>query len=464
MNHLRCCATLLLSMMLSATAAGATSVAVLPLAGPVDAPTRAAWTVAIREAVDGLEGYRALPAQAVTDALGTADALGSACLPTEVGCIARIGALATATIAIGGRIDPGPRGVALSFDVVEVNRATRLRYVVWSDTAAPSAPAMRLLAVRLLAPERERGWLIVRGALPGSIVSVDGAVVGTTPLPAPIELVPGPHAVVVDHIDRDAQAGDVAVSFGETTVFSVDEPRSADGARLAAREPMPDAAAAGVRVRIARISVGPDLPATVGPRLAEGLVASLRRTTDVIVVGDAAAAVIGAGTEDHGGDPGTVFSSVALVGDEATVIEDDDASRRSDVDIDVRVTRLGSAVVLSGRSVRLSPLRIRTYEGAVGDERLDRGLDRLGPEMLSAVLRDEAVGPVPAVADEGLPRWLWWATIAAGGASALVAGTAGSVWLADGGRDPGLGVVFVGSLAATAVLAAAAALEAPVIR
>jgi hypothetical protein len=463
----------------SSPAAAATTVAVLPLGGDAAPSTRTLWTQALRAAVSGVEGHAALPASTVGEALVTAGALGAACAPTEPACIAHIGALSTANIAIGGRVDPGRDGVVLVVDAVDVARARSLRRVVFPSGAVPDAAAARLLAVRLLAPALERAFVTVRGALPGATVSIDGEVRGTTPLSAPLEVSPGRHDLVVDHIEHDAVLRAFDVSLGATAVVDVD---IAETAVLPARPPTrAEHTDAGdeatpktqrLRVGIARVEVneGPGgFPAGTGARFAERVRAVLREVDGVEVVGDVAV------TDDDSGETvadvvndladHALDQKVSVVDDVATTYE----ARPPPIDVDLRIeitiTRLGNTLSLSGHGVRVNPLATRAYANQPRDVGVgvDAALARHAAPLVAAMLEGEDTGPVPQGPRAGLPPWVFATTLVAGGVGAVSTGVTGGFWLIDGRRSAPLGIACVASIAATGVLAIAAAIEAPFI-
>jgi hypothetical protein len=442
----------------------ASSVAVLPLSGSVDAPTRDAWTAALRDAVGALDGVTVLPATVVADALVTADALGTACPPTTVPCIARLGALATAGLAVGGRIEARPAGITITLVLVDVPRSGRIREIELPVNATPVPSAARLLATRLLAPERERAFVVVRGALAGSTVSIDGEVRGTTPLAEPIEVRPGRHEVVVDHIQHDSESRVIDVAFDDTAVVELDTRTDhaglADVPETTRDDPTTTTTStpAGVRVRLARVRVDRALPSLTASRFSDHLRTLLHHTPGVVVVGDLPSAELSSQIADRAREAVDVDE---IVFGGTAVVDTPEIALDADVHIIVDVVRLGKTVVVSARGMRLSPMATRPFETTfVGDD-IDGGLRRIAPALLSTTLRDEPIGPIPDdTAGGALPRWVLWSTIAAGGASAVVAGSAGAAWWAGGGQDATLGALCVAGTAASTALAVAVAVEA----
>jgi len=431
--------------------------------------TRTAWATAVRDAVARVDGFAAAPAATVTEALVTAEALGTACAVTEVACIVRVGALATTELAVGGRVEAASAGVTLTLDVVDVSRARALRRVVFTAAAGPTAADARLLAVRLLAPERERGFVAVR-APSGSVVSVDGAVVGTIPLAAPVALLPGRHTVIVDHIEYDAFEQTIDVAMGETAFVAVDHGAASRSpastvATAGAADAATTAAPRGLRVRLYRLTIDPTFPRSTEHRFAKHLRSTLSRVDGVVVVGDTGGAAAGEAGDDEGDDAAGERRVATLAGDHSAFVDADGSSLGADVNLLVHVVRLGSVVIVDASSLRSHTGRGRNFKATLDAGDLDAALRRVTPALLRSLLRDEPIGPI--VDDErvdGLPAWALWSTVAAGGASAVAGGTAGALWLGARRLDPALGVVCVAALATSAALAVAAGLEAPYVR
>jgi tetratricopeptide (TPR) repeat protein len=74
----------------------------------------------------------------------------------------------------------------------------------------------------------------IQASVAGAEVSIDGSPVGTTPLPAPIRLVPGPHAMVVSRPGYERHVIERTLEAGETIVERV-ELRTEEDAAAARR-------------------------------------------------------------------------------------------------------------------------------------------------------------------------------------------------------------------------------------
>jgi hypothetical protein len=461
--------------------AGAGSVAVLPLAGGADGATRAAWTQSLRGAVGTVDDFTALPAATVNDALVTADALGNACAPVEPSCIAHLGALSTAAYAIGGHVDGSRDGVTLIVDVVDVGRARSVRRVVFSSSSAPTEDAVRLLAVRLLAPRLERAFVVVRGALPGAVISIDGEVRGTTPLPGPIEIRPGRHEVVIDHVERDAFVRAVDVALGATAVVEVADrdvdrftDRSTDRFADAAAGRTPPsgqvpgeqavvdgspAARRGLRVVVVAPSSVDGLPSEVGERFAERVRAVLRQIDGVELV---------RGPRDDIEEVRAALDQLTgqVLDQQTSVVVDDDAARLAHVrDVDLRIVlrldRLGQTVQFGARGISPRSAEARSFVETARVDDLDDALARRAFPLVAAMLDGADVGLLPSGERRGLPRWVMTTTLVAGGLGAVATGVTGGLWLAGDARDEALGIACGASVALTGALAVAAAVEAP---
>src|SRR6185369_14928344 len=113
-----------------------------------------------------------------------------------------IGALAGGALVIGGTVDVMAGGSSVALRVLDVGGAkTRAQSTLDVGPVDGDAKVrernIRLLTVRLLAPERERGTIDVAVKQKGATVVVDGKPVGQSPLKAPVEVPPGKHEVYV---------------------------------------------------------------------------------------------------------------------------------------------------------------------------------------------------------------------------------------------------------------------------
>jgi hypothetical protein len=446
--------------LLAAAPAAARRVVVFPLGGTTDPASRSAWTTGVRAAVHDLDDVVEVSPAEVADAVVSAEALGTACALTEVACLARIGGLATADVAIGGRVDTIGADVSLTLDVVDVGRSRLVRRVAFSSSPSPSPSDLRLLAIRLLAPEQERGFLVVRVPVGNATITVDDVVAGTSPLSAPLVVKPGRHEVSVSHVDHDTQTSVVDVELGGTAIvdvaWAIADERPAAPTDVAAPAD-DDVVEARLAVVLAPVVAEPGVPSELVAPFADALRARLRATPGVELV------AAGRSIEEQVADA----TAAALDGE---VYVDVDAATtafaamaQGDLTIEIALASLGPSVVVAARGYGRSA-SVKTFQRSVRALRAERELIALVPELTDAMLGTSV--DHPRRQGPRVPRWMFWSTVGAAGVGAAVAGVAGVVAVtsepAEGGTGfaTGPGAVFIGGLVVTAVAGAAAAVEA----
>jgi hypothetical protein len=201
---------------LAAAGAGAADVAVLPLAGRQSVAEREALTTALREELRALD-VDVLDGPATGRVMAGASALSGACPVTTTDCALQLGGLAGVATVVVGATDSGQ----LTLRALDVARQLEVgRVVVPIDMVSPRA-TVRLAAIRLLRPEREVGHLALFVNVDGATVSVDGRVVGRTPIDL-LPLRPGAHEVVVDHPRHDSEVVRVDIALASTATLHVD--------------------------------------------------------------------------------------------------------------------------------------------------------------------------------------------------------------------------------------------------
>ena len=194
----------------------AAAVVVLPLGGQHVGTTPAALTAKLRDEVRSLD-LDVLGGPETEQLIASASALGGACVVTTTPCALQLGGLAGAATVVVGAIDRGQL-VLRTLDVASEREVGRVVLPVEQGTAHQ---ALRLGAIRLLRPDREVGYLALFVDVQGAIVSIDGRVVGRTPLELQ-SLRPGTHEVVVAHDELTTQAFTVQAVTGETTRLDVE--------------------------------------------------------------------------------------------------------------------------------------------------------------------------------------------------------------------------------------------------
>jgi hypothetical protein len=119
-------------------------------------------------------------------------------------CLVQIGKKIGVDVVVTGSVAALGDSYTLNIKAVEVGSGKQLRRIA-TDPLRGSPDelieAVRVAAYRLLAPNQLHGSVIVLSDLVGATVSLDGKVVGKTPLPAPVaKLALGRHAL---HVEAD---------------------------------------------------------------------------------------------------------------------------------------------------------------------------------------------------------------------------------------------------------------------
>jgi hypothetical protein len=440
------------------------SLAILPLAGD-DAAVAATWTFALRDTAL-VTGMIPVSDDAVTSALGTASALAGECNVAEVACVARVGSLATADVAVGGRVDVVAVGVRLELLAVDVATGALVRRVSLPGPAEPDVATARLALLRAVAPDKERGYVAVSGAPAGATISVDGTPRGTAPLSELLAVPPGRHEITVDIFERDAIVRTVDVGLGDTVVVDVgassasrpgssderpaDPPRSTD-------PPPEDAEPEGVTVCLAPVRTQVPGGDGVAARFDAVLRRQFHRTPGVRLLPlptveqdiDAQTAVaLGEGPTDLATLGARCLGATFLV--------------------EVGIQMIGNTRLLVVRAQRSGTLRVRSADAVLRRADVEQDLRQLAPVLLNRVFAAEGLRFRPA-SRGGLPPWVLWTTLGTGTGFGLVTLTAGALYAADvalggaavGDARPVVALALGTGLAATAVLAGAVVLELP---
>jgi hypothetical protein len=194
----------------------AAAVVVLPLGGHHVGTTPAALTEKLRDELRSLD-VDVLGGRETDQVIKSASALGGACVVTTTPCALQLGGLAGASTVLVGAIDSGQL-VLRTLDVASEREVGRVVLPVDEPTALQG---LRLAAIRLLRPDREVGYLALFVDVQDAVVSIDGRVVGRTPLDLQ-SLRPGPHQVVVSHHEFETQIFTVQALTGETVRLDVE--------------------------------------------------------------------------------------------------------------------------------------------------------------------------------------------------------------------------------------------------
>jgi len=177
----------------------APSIAVVAMDGLASAADKGAVELELRGLLPAT-GY-AVQKKDKTDAtLATVKKLGLACDSGDVDCLIRVGALSGVNVVVKGLLSSGDAdGFALDLVAVDVNalrERARVRVLV-PRTGAGRKAALESAVTGVLRPEAWRGLLRIDVGQRGASIVVDGVPRGFSPLSAPVELTPGPHAVFV---------------------------------------------------------------------------------------------------------------------------------------------------------------------------------------------------------------------------------------------------------------------------
>jgi hypothetical protein len=233
--------------------ARAAVVVVVPLADDAIA------TSELRAALTSIPGFTVQPAAVTSESLAAAKALGLRCALSTPSCMAQLGGLANGDLVIGGARVPVTGGARVTLRLIEVaSKKERRSATLVIPDGSGRARTLRLLATRLLAPERERGSLTVRVRPHGATILVDGVPHGVAPLSAPIVLMPGRHDVYIARPGHISATASVDVAFDEHASVDIELVRDDESTGLGV-QPVEradgDASARAGRVAITDVEV-----------------------------------------------------------------------------------------------------------------------------------------------------------------------------------------------------------------
>lgn len=440
----------LVSVALASTSARAATIVVLPINDD------AALTSEVRGA---LAPYGSVQAAATTaESMAAAQSLGIACTQTAPSCLAQLGGLAGGDLVVGGTVLPMPDGAQIALKLVEVSTG---RLVRSADQLVPSsgparARALRVLAVRLIAPDKERGSIAVF-APAGAALQLDGAPVGNAPLDKALDVRPGKHEVYAALNGYISASATVDVDIGQSASVSLDLLRDADGDG----EPDPTGRPARFgpaidregRVGITAVA-GLGLDERMRGAIAEAIAVELEKLENTVVVRLDEAESLPPQT--------AVMLACHEPGCHALIAKE---LRLEDlVVVEVNLTAETSAITITRfNGPTGAPLMTSVHEGlapAGGDELaavIGPALHRLFPRMH---MREGAVRGMDKLVYPGqrkpLPPWLFWTSLAATGATAATAGGFAAWSAAEQGPSKGtIDLAMWVAVGATAALIAA---------
>jgi len=181
-------------------------------------------TQSVTGAIDRLGVFRVISADDIRSML-TAEALKQAVGCSESSCLAEIAGAIGATYIVAGSVGKLGNAYQLALTLIDQQRAQTIDRVVRQDEVAVSAlpgladNAARQVVRKLLAAKQ--GALDLMANETGADVVVDDALVGVTPLDAPIKLPQGPHRLTVAKAGFINQRQDVEIRPNETVGVSV---------------------------------------------------------------------------------------------------------------------------------------------------------------------------------------------------------------------------------------------------
>jgi len=269
------------------------SAALLPLASD----ERGRVGSELREALTSFEELALQTNAKVREALDTSKALGIACTLDKLECAVQVGGLSGAELAISGNTKVTDAGDLVNLRLVDVVRMTEVRRVTLTLASDPQERKgqLRLLVVRLVAPERERGAVDVRVNPAGATIVIDRVARGRAPLETPIYVTPGKHELYVAHFGFESVTESFHVGLEETITLRFElvpsegarpnwsMPAVADGpdgdssTANGPTEPVATSEKPAVRVAVSDVTIGQSLDARVGKIVGEALTAELRK-------------------------------------------------------------------------------------------------------------------------------------------------------------------------------------------
>lgn len=140
-------------------------------------------------------------------------------------CLAAIGKKLAVDVMVTGSVAALGDSYILNIKAIDVGRATQIRRIA-TDPLRGSPDelidSIRVAAYRLLAPDQLHGSVHVLSDSIGAVVSLDGKVVGKTPLPAPLTRLPlGEHQLRVESEGYIPHEEKVVVRFQKSTRITV---------------------------------------------------------------------------------------------------------------------------------------------------------------------------------------------------------------------------------------------------
>lgn len=179
---------------------------------------------------------RELPSERAVDATIVANPRLANCT-ADPACLAPLARALKVTRVVSGNVGGLGDAYVVNLKLVD-DGGKEIRRVTATLTGSPEEliDEIRVAAFRLIAPERLVGDIAILSDVPKATVTLDGVVVGQTPLPGPLANLPtGVHKLAVEREGFTPFAEDVPVRFEKTTQVVVRQNAMSPEARRAER-------------------------------------------------------------------------------------------------------------------------------------------------------------------------------------------------------------------------------------
>ncbi|MBI5511372.1 MAG: DUF2380 domain-containing protein [Deltaproteobacteria bacterium] len=152
----------------------------------------------LRNSIATIEGYAVVPLADIQMALSDPKNLAVAQCGGGPDCAVQIGRVVGADRVVFGTLSTIGDAFSLNLRVMDVKLGKELarEQSRTSGNRNVLIPEVRLSAYRLVAPDKIRGYLEIVSSVDGVDIEINGQKVGTTPLAAPVPVIPGDQVVV----------------------------------------------------------------------------------------------------------------------------------------------------------------------------------------------------------------------------------------------------------------------------
>ncbi|HEY2743437.1 MAG TPA: PEGA domain-containing protein [Polyangia bacterium] len=171
----------------------------------------------LRAELQRVVGHELPSDRAVADAVAANPKLASC--TADPSCLAPLAKALKVTRVVAGNVGGLADSYVVNLKLVDDN-GKELRRVTATLSGSPEEliDEIRVAAFRLVAPERLVGNIAILSDVPGASVTLDGIIVGKTPLAGPLAALPvGVHKLAVEREGFSSYSEDVPVRFEKTT-------------------------------------------------------------------------------------------------------------------------------------------------------------------------------------------------------------------------------------------------------